>query len=79
MSLLVASNTGYVSVLMDPNSRRMQRTSPHRHHVHIEGENSLLFQDITGYCMVMKVLPSLCAQAGPESQVTFDGPMLCGR
>lgn len=28
--------------------------------------------------MVIKVLPLLCAQAGPESQVTFDGPMLCG-
>ena len=29
--------------------------------------------------MVIKILPLLCAQAGPESQVAFDGPVLCRR
>lgn len=63
---------------MGSHVKRMERTPPHQHHVHIQAENSLLFQDITWYCMVIKVLPLLCAQAGLESQVTFDGPMLYG-
>lgn len=29
--------------------------------------------------MVIKILPLLRAQAGAESQVTFDGPVLCRR
>lgn len=78
MSLLVTPNAEYLSGL-DDLSLRTQRPSPHRCHVRIHIENSLLFQDIAGYCMVITVLPLLCAQAGPESQVTLDGPGLCRR
>lgn len=54
----------------------MQRHSLHWCHVHIHMENSLLSQGATGYYMVIKVLPLLCAQSGPASQVTSDGPTL---